>query len=56
MGRREEFLSCGVEDGLPEGDLILKQSAIPKPGVPSLPSEDIFLVHAPLRDAALLEE
>lgn len=54
MGRREEFLSCGVEDGLSEGDLILEQSAVPNPGIPSLPSEYAFLVQPPLREAALL--
>lgn len=37
MGNREEFLSCGR--WAVRGSLILEQSAIPSPGVPSLLSE-----------------
>lgn len=54
MGSREEFLSCGR--WAVRGSLILEQSAIPSPGVPSLPSEYAFLVHPPPREAALLGE
>lgn len=56
MSRREEFLSSGAEGELPEGDLLLEQSAIPNPGVPFLPSEYVFSVHSPPREVALLEE
>lgn len=56
-GSREEFLSCRVEeDGLSEGELILEQSAIPSPGVPSVPPENAFLARLPPRKAALLGE